>query len=276
MTVKLTFRGQEKISASTPIDSATMCQEDRVPATFLSLVLTRALAVHQGFTTPRALKLSDIFRCCSRVRIAVCCAEEDAFPDKRAVQCHRLRAVLLLWQGRCTELALGSDSVPNLEEPRKPKTNGPHDRGHFNGLDRLDSENRVYAKETTVAWTEEIRFTGTGCMVVSIARTADLGTTHATCCTYARYLQGGMLWRLQHHEVPWPYYWWHSWTVTTSLASGRIRPEVPMGTSGISGALPLSGPFPSKRGEPQCVVECTWMGHDEAPCRTCKVGLSQL
>ena len=147
MTVKLTFRGQEKISASTPIDSATMCQEDRVPATFLSLVLTRALAVHQGFTTPRALKLSDIFRCCSRVRIAVCCAEEDAFPDKRAVQCHRLRAVLLLWQGRCTELALGSDSVPNLEEPRKPKTNGPHDRGHFNGLDRLDSENRVYAKD---------------------------------------------------------------------------------------------------------------------------------
>ncbi|CAE7231083.1 prpF [Symbiodinium necroappetens] len=37
------------------------------------------------------------------------------------------------------------------KEPRKPKTNGPHDRGHFNGLDRLDSENRVYAKETTVA-----------------------------------------------------------------------------------------------------------------------------
>ncbi|CAE7331656.1 unnamed protein product [Symbiodinium pilosum] len=37
------------------------------------------------------------------------------------------------------------------KEPRKPKTNGPEDRGHFNGLDRLDSENRVYAKETTVA-----------------------------------------------------------------------------------------------------------------------------
>ncbi|CAE6967434.1 unnamed protein product [Symbiodinium natans] len=37
------------------------------------------------------------------------------------------------------------------KEPRKPKTRGPDDRGHFNGLDRLDSEIRVYAKETTVA-----------------------------------------------------------------------------------------------------------------------------
>ncbi|CAJ1440605.1 unnamed protein product [Effrenium voratum] len=37
------------------------------------------------------------------------------------------------------------------KEPRKPKTNGPEDRGHFNGLDRLDSTNRVYACDTTVA-----------------------------------------------------------------------------------------------------------------------------
>ena len=35
------------------------------------------------------------------------------------------------------------------QEPRKPKTNGPEDRGHFNGLDRLDSTNRVYACDTT-------------------------------------------------------------------------------------------------------------------------------
>lgn len=37
------------------------------------------------------------------------------------------------------------------KEPRKPKTLGPDDRGHFNGLDRLDSTNRVYTTETTVA-----------------------------------------------------------------------------------------------------------------------------
>ena len=62
------------------------------------------------------------------------------------------KAVARRWPG-------SNCSVPNREEPRKPKTNGPHDRGHFNGLDRLDSENRVYAKETTVAWTEAIWFT---------------------------------------------------------------------------------------------------------------------
>ncbi|CAL1147949.1 unnamed protein product [Cladocopium goreaui] len=37
------------------------------------------------------------------------------------------------------------------KEPRKAKTNGPSDRGHFNGLDRLDSKNRVYTAETSVA-----------------------------------------------------------------------------------------------------------------------------
>eukprot|EP00434_Breviolum_minutum_P029158 symbB.v1.2.025793.t1/scaffold2521.1/size77047/3 len=37
------------------------------------------------------------------------------------------------------------------KEPRKAKTNGPMDRGHFNGLDRLDSKNRVYSAETSVA-----------------------------------------------------------------------------------------------------------------------------
>eukprot|EP00435_Cladocopium_sp_Y103_P010461 s2128_g2.t1 len=37
------------------------------------------------------------------------------------------------------------------KEPRKAKTNGPNDRGHFNGLDRLDSKNRVYSAETSVA-----------------------------------------------------------------------------------------------------------------------------
>ena len=35
------------------------------------------------------------------------------------------------------------------QEPRKAKTNGPSDRGHFNGLDRLDSKNRVYSAETS-------------------------------------------------------------------------------------------------------------------------------
>lgn len=38
------------------------------------------------------------------------------------------------------------------QEPRKAKTNGPMDRGHFNGLDRLDSKNRVYSAETSVPW----------------------------------------------------------------------------------------------------------------------------
>lgn len=37
------------------------------------------------------------------------------------------------------------------KEPRNPKTLGPKDRGHFNGLDRLDSANRVYTTETAVA-----------------------------------------------------------------------------------------------------------------------------
>eukprot|EP00929_Paragymnodinium_shiwhaense_P010251 TRINITY_DN114825_c0_g1_i1.p1 TRINITY_DN114825_c0_g1~~TRINITY_DN114825_c0_g1_i1.p1 ORF type:complete len:516 (-),score=62.30 TRINITY_DN114825_c0_g1_i1:660-2207(-) len=37
------------------------------------------------------------------------------------------------------------------KEPRAPKTLGPDDRGHFNGLDRLDSTNRLYAKGTVVA-----------------------------------------------------------------------------------------------------------------------------
>jgi len=37
------------------------------------------------------------------------------------------------------------------KEPRKPKTLGPSDRGHFNGLDRLDSSNRLYTKDTVVA-----------------------------------------------------------------------------------------------------------------------------
>ncbi|CAK9003911.1 unnamed protein product [Durusdinium trenchii] len=37
------------------------------------------------------------------------------------------------------------------KEPRKPKSYGPEDRGHFNGLDRLDSKNRVYMAETSVA-----------------------------------------------------------------------------------------------------------------------------
>jgi len=37
------------------------------------------------------------------------------------------------------------------KEPRKPKTLGPDDRGHFNGLDRLDSTNRVYTTQTVVA-----------------------------------------------------------------------------------------------------------------------------
>mmetsp|Transcript_88095 Transcript_88095/g.169552 ORF Transcript_88095/g.169552 Transcript_88095/m.169552 type:complete len:467 (+) Transcript_88095:70-1470(+) len=37
------------------------------------------------------------------------------------------------------------------KEPRKPKTLGPADRGHFNGLDRLDSSNRLYTKDTVVA-----------------------------------------------------------------------------------------------------------------------------
>ena len=46
------------------------------------------------------------------------------------------------------------------QEPRKPKTRGPDDRGHFNGLDRLDSEIRVYAKETTAAGTMEMRSMG--------------------------------------------------------------------------------------------------------------------
>merc|ERR1719171_262879 len=35
--------------------------------------------------------------------------------------------------------------------PRAPKTLGPKDRGHFNGLDRLDSTNRLYTNETAVA-----------------------------------------------------------------------------------------------------------------------------
>eukprot|EP00931_Biecheleriopsis_adriatica_P104876 TRINITY_DN79490_c0_g1_i1.p1 TRINITY_DN79490_c0_g1~~TRINITY_DN79490_c0_g1_i1.p1 ORF type:complete len:475 (-),score=104.32 TRINITY_DN79490_c0_g1_i1:42-1466(-) len=37
------------------------------------------------------------------------------------------------------------------KEPRKPKTFGPEDRGHFNGLDRLDSNTRVYTSLTAVA-----------------------------------------------------------------------------------------------------------------------------
>jgi len=37
------------------------------------------------------------------------------------------------------------------KEPRQPKTLGPDDRGHFNGLDRLDSTHRVYTVDTTVA-----------------------------------------------------------------------------------------------------------------------------
>jgi len=37
------------------------------------------------------------------------------------------------------------------KEPRTPKTLGPDDRGHFNGLDRLDSSNRLYTTETVVA-----------------------------------------------------------------------------------------------------------------------------
>merc|ERR1712124_164250 len=37
------------------------------------------------------------------------------------------------------------------KEQREPKTLGPKDRGHFNGLDRLDSTHRVYTTETTVA-----------------------------------------------------------------------------------------------------------------------------
>ena len=35
--------------------------------------------------------------------------------------------------------------------PRQPTTLGPDDRGHFNGLDRLDSTHRVYTVDTTVA-----------------------------------------------------------------------------------------------------------------------------
>lgn len=37
------------------------------------------------------------------------------------------------------------------KEPRKPKTLGPTDRGHFNGLDRLDSSTRIYTTQTVVA-----------------------------------------------------------------------------------------------------------------------------
>lgn len=37
------------------------------------------------------------------------------------------------------------------KEPRKPKSFGPEDRGHFNGLDRLDSSNRIYTTDTVVA-----------------------------------------------------------------------------------------------------------------------------
>jgi len=37
------------------------------------------------------------------------------------------------------------------KEPRPPRTLGPDDRGHFNGLDRLDSSNRLYKADTVVA-----------------------------------------------------------------------------------------------------------------------------